>query len=92
MLKPLADRVILKVQEEESVGGIVLASAAQDKPQMAQVLAVGEGIRTLNGDLVKPSVKVGDNVFFEKFAGTTVKFEGEEYLLVREADILAIVE
>ena len=94
MLKPLGDRVVLKIEEEQetTVGGFVLASAAQDKPQRAEVIAVGEGIRTLNGDLVAPSVKPGDQVIFEKMAGTSVKDGEEDYLVVRESDIIAIVE
>ncbi|OFI48165.1 co-chaperone GroES [Floricoccus tropicus] len=94
MLKPLGDRIVLRVkkEEEKNIGGIVLASAAQEKPQVAEVVAVGAGSRTLNGDLVEPSVKVGDEVFFEKFAGTEVKVDDELLLIVREAEILAIVE
>ncbi|OFI46338.1 co-chaperone GroES [Floricoccus penangensis] len=94
MLKPLGDRIVLRVkkEEEKNIGGIVLASSAQEKPQVAEVVAVGVGSRTLNGDLVEPSVKVGDKVFFEKFAGTEVKVDDELLLIVREAEILAIVE
>ncbi|URZ87067.1 co-chaperone GroES [Floricoccus penangensis] len=94
MLKPLGDRIVLRVkkEEEKNIGGIVLASSAQEKPQVAEVVAVGAGSRTLNGDLVEPSVKVGDKVFFEKFAGTEVKVDDELLLIVREAEILAIVE
>lgn len=94
MLKPLGDRIVLRVkkEEEKNIGGIVLASAAQEKPQVAEVVAVGAGSRTLNGDLVEPTVKVGDEVFFEKFAGTEVKVDDELLLIVREAEILAIVE
>ena len=94
MLKPLADRVVLRIKEEEekSVGGIVLASAAQEKPQIAEVVAVGAGKTTHHGATIEPVVKVGDSVIFEKFAGTTVKFGGEELLIVKESDILAIID
>lgn len=94
MLKPLADRVVLRVKEEEekSIGGIVLASAAQDKPQTAVVVAVGPGKTTSEGTLIAPTVKVGDSVVFEKFAGSKIKVEGEELLIAHESDLLAIVE
>ncbi|WEV60991.1 co-chaperone GroES [Streptococcaceae bacterium ESL0729] len=94
MLKPIGDRVVLRVkkEEEKNIGGLVLASSAQDKPQTAEVVAIGSGSRTLNGDLIPPTVKVGDLVVFEKFAGTEVKIEEEALLILREADILAIVE
>ncbi|WP_307984340.1 co-chaperone GroES [uncultured Lactococcus sp.] len=93
MLKPLADRVVLRIKEEEekSLGGIVLASAAQEKPQVAEVVAVGPGKITPHGTVIAPTVQVGDAVLFEKFAGTNVKFEGEDFLIIKESDILAIV-
>ena len=93
MLKPLADRVVLRIKEEEekSLGGIVLASAAQEKPQVAEVVAVGPGKTTPHGIVIAPTVQVGDAVLFEKFAGTNVKFEGEDFLIIKESDILAIV-
>lgn len=93
MLKPLENRVVLRVKEEEekSVGGIVLTAASQEKSQTAEVIAVGPGKRTHHGDLIEPSVKVGDLVVFEKFAGTIVKENGEEFLIVKDSDILAIV-
>ncbi|MHC5248787.1 co-chaperone GroES [Enterococcus sp. LJL90] len=94
MLKPLGDRVIIQVasEEEKTVGGIVLASAAKEKPQTGSVIAVGEGRLLDNGEKVPASVKVGDTVMFEKYAGTEVKFEGTEYLIVSGKDIIAIVE
>ena len=94
MLKPLGDRVILEVQkeEEQTVGGIVLASNAKEKPQTGQVLAVGTGRVLDNGEKVVPSVKEGDTVVFDKYAGTEVSYEGEQYLVVRENDIVAVVE
>ncbi|PCR99754.1 co-chaperone GroES [Lactococcus fujiensis] len=94
MLKPLEDRVVLRVKQEEekSIGGIVLASAAQEKPQTAEVVAVGPGKTTHQGTLIAPTVKPGDTVIFEKFAGTVVKTDGEDFLIIRESDLLAIVE
>ena len=94
MLKPLGDRVILEVQkeEEQTVGGIVLASNAKEKPQTGKVLAVGTGRVLDNGEKVVPSVKEGDTVVFDKYAGTEVSYEGEMYLVVRENDIVAVVE
>lgn len=93
MLKPLGDRVVLKVEEkEQTVGGFVLAGNSQDKTKTAEVIATGEGIRTLNGDLVAPSVKVGDKVLVESHAGIDVKDGDEKYIIVGEANILAIVE
>lgn len=93
MLKPLGDRVVLKIEEkEQKVGGFVIAGAGQDATKTAKVVAVGEGIRTLNGELVAPSVKAGDTVLVESHAGIDVKDSEEKYLVVNEANILAIVE
>lgn len=94
MLKPLGDRIILEVQkeEEQTVGGIVLASNAKEKPQTGKVVAVGAGRVLENGQKVVPAVAVGDVVFFDKFAGTEVKYEDQKYLVVREGDIIAIVD
>lgn len=94
MLKPLSDRVIIEVakEEEKTVGGIVLASAAQEKPQTGKVIAVGEGRILENGTKVPVDVKAGDTVMFEKYSGTEVKYENNEYLIVAGKDILAIVE
>ncbi|EOH90624.1 co-chaperone GroES [Enterococcus asini] len=94
MLKPLGDRVIIQVakEEEKTIGGIVLASSAQEKPQIGEVVAVGEGRTLENGEKAELSVKVGDQVMFEKYAGSEVKFEGQEYLIVNGKDIMAIVE
>ena len=94
MLKPLGDRVILEVQkeEEQTVGGIVLASNAKEKPQTGKVLAVGTGRVLDNGEKVVPSVKEGDTVVFDKYGGIEVSYEGEKYLVVRENDIVAVVE
>ena len=93
MLKPLGDRVVLKIEEkEQKVGGFVIAGAGQDATKTAKVVAVGEGIRTLNGELVAPSVKAGDTVLVESHVGIDVKDGEEKYLVVNEANILAIVE
>ncbi|KRM06584.1 MAG: co-chaperone GroES [Liquorilactobacillus ghanensis] len=94
MLKPLGDRVILEVQkdEEKTVGGIVLASNAQEKPQTGKIVAVGDGRVLDNGEKVALSVKPNDLVIFDKYAGTEVKYAGKEYLVVHEKDIVAVVE
>lgn len=94
VLKPLADRVVLKpVQMEETTkGGIVLPDTAKDKPQEGEVVAVGPGKVLDNGTRLAPEVKVGDRVVYSKYSGSEVKIDGEEYLVVRESDILAIKE
>ena len=92
-LTPLADRVILKMVEVEETtkGGIILAGAAKEKPEVAEVLAVGPG-GMVDGKEVVMTVKVGDKVITSKYAGTEVKLDDEEYVVVRQSDILAIVE
>ena len=94
MLKPLGDRVVLKVQkeEEQSIGGIVIASNAKEKPTTGEVIAVGNGRILDNGQRVEPEVKVGPSVVFDKYAGSEVKYEGEEYLVIRENDIIAVID
>ena len=94
MLKPLSNRVVIEVAKEEEVtaGGLVLTSASKEKPQTGIVVAVGAGRVAENGALVPMSVKVGDQVLFEKYAGSEVKYEGKEYLIFNENDIIAIVE
>lgn len=94
MLKPLGDRVILdQPQEEETtVGGIVLASNAQEKPSTANVVAVSDGRVLDNGDKVAPTVKVGDKVLFDKYAGTEVKYDGQAYLVLHEKDLVAVID
>jgi len=91
-LKPLGDRVIVEVFEEEDVSysGIVLPDTAKEKPQRGKVVAVGPG-RYEDGELVPLDVKKGDEVLFSKYGGTEVKVSGEEYLILRESDILAKV-
>ena len=92
-LKPLSDRVILKamVAEETTKGGIILTSSAKEKPEMAEVVAVGPG-GMVDGKEVVMTVKVGDKVLTSKYSGTEVKVDGEEYTIVRQGDILAVVE
>lgn len=91
-MRPLADRVVLKpIQvEEKTKGGIVLPDTAKDKPQEGEVIAVGPGRVLDNGTKLAPEVKVGDRVIYSKYSGSEVKIEGEEYLIVRESDILAV--
>ncbi len=92
-LKPLADRVVLKQikAEEKTKGGIILTSAAQEKPEVYEVLVVGPG-GVVDGNEVKMEVKAGDKVIMGKYTGTTVKLDGEEYTIVRQSEILAIVD
>jgi chaperonin GroES len=90
-LKPLADRVVVKpiVKEEVTKGGIVLPDTAKEKPQEGEVMAVGPGKLGEDGKRVEMEVKKGDRVIYAKYAGTEWKYEGEEYLILREGDILA---
>ena len=92
-LKPLYDRVIIKpsTEPEKTKGGIVLPDTAKEKPQEGEVVAVGGGKKTDDGKAVSLSVKVGDKVLYGKYAGTEITVDGEEYLIVREDEILAIV-
>jgi len=92
-IKPLGDRVVVKVleAEEKTASGIVLPDKAKEKPQEGEVKAVGTGKILDNGTRIDLDVKVGDRVIFSKYAGTEVKVEGEEYLILRQDDILAIV-
>ena len=89
MIKPLADRVLIKMVESEETtkSGIILSSGSKEKPQIAEVVAVGPGTEE-----IKMNVKVGDKVIINKYSGTEVKFEGAEYTIVKQEDILAIVE
>ena len=93
-IRPLHDRVIVKRLEEErkTASGIVIPDAAAEKPDQGQVLAVGPGKRDENGKHVTLDVKVGDRVLFGKYAGQTVKVDGEELLVMREEDIMGVVE
>ena len=92
-LVPLGDRVVLKqlVAEETTKSGIVLPGQSKEKPQQAEVVAVGPG-GVVDGKEIKMEVKVGDNVIYSKYAGTEVKLDEEEYIIVKQNDILAIVE
>ncbi|MBR6784328.1 MAG: co-chaperone GroES [Clostridia bacterium] len=92
-LKPLADRVVVKMVEAEETtkSGIILTGAAKEKPQIAEVVEVGPGGNVDGKDIVM-TVKVGDKVITGKYSGTEIKLEGEEYIIVRQSDILAIVE
>lgn len=94
MLKPLGDRVVVKIieEKEKTVGGFVIAGASQEKTKTAEVVAVGDGVRTLNGELVAPSVQVGQTILMDSFSGIDVKYDEQDYMIVRESDILAIVE
>ena len=92
-IRPLGDRVVIKnVEAEETTkSGLLLTNASKEKPQMAEVLAVGPG-GNVDGKEIVMNVEVGQKVIYSKYAGTEVKIEGEEYILVRQSDILAIVE
>ena len=92
-IKPLADRVVIKLVEEEETtkGGLILTSSAKEKPQYAYVIAVGPG-GVVDGKDVTMQVKEGQKVVYSKYAGTEIKIDGEEYKIVRQSDILAIVE
>ena len=92
-IKPLGDRVVIKNLEAEETtrGGIILTNAAKEKPVMAEVLAVGPG-GNVDGKEITMNVSVGQKVIYSKYAGTEVKLDGEEYIIVRQSDILAVVE
>ncbi len=93
-IKPLADRVIVKpsdVSESKSTGGIIIPDTAKEKPQEGKIVAIGTGKLDENGKLIKMNVKVGDMVLYSKYGGTELKYEGEDYLIMSESDILAII-
>lgn len=92
-LVPLGDRVVLKQLEAEETtkSGIILTTQSQEKPQQAEVVAVGPG-GMIDGKEVKMEVKTGDQVIYSKYAGTDVKIDGEEYIIVRQSDVLAVVQ
>ncbi len=94
MLKPLSDRVILKLTqiEETTKSGIVLPSSSKEKSSVAEVIAVGPGGKDEKGNDITMLLKVGDRVVCSKYAGTEIKYENEEYMIVRQSDVLAIVE
>ncbi len=93
MIRPLGDRVVIEVieQEETTASGIVLPESAKEKPQEGKVVAVGSG-KIIDGKKVDLEVKENDRIIFSKFAGTEVKYEDKEYLILRESDILAVIE
>ena len=92
-IKPLADRVVIQMVETEETtkSGIVLPGAAKEKPQVAEVVAVGPG-GVVDGKEIKMELKIGDKVLISQYAGTTVKLDGKENIIVRQSDILAVVE
>ena len=92
-IKPLADRILVKPLEakETTKGGIVLPDTAKEKPQEGEVIAVGEGKKSDEGKTISLSVKAGDKVLYGKYSGTEITIDGDEYLMIREDDILAIV-
>jgi chaperonin GroES len=92
-IKPLADRVVIKpaLAEEKTKGGLILPDTAKEKPVVGEIVAVGPGKTTDQGKLTPLEVKVGDKVLYGKYSGTEVTVEGDEYLIMREADIFAIV-
>ena len=94
MLKPLGDRIIIEpiASEEKTASGIVLPDSAKEKPQEGKLVAVGTGRVLDNGEKVAVEVSVGDRIIFSKYSGTEVKYEGTEYLIVRENDILAVIQ
>ncbi|HLR80994.1 MAG TPA: co-chaperone GroES [Bacillota bacterium] len=93
MIKPLGDRVVIELveQEEKTASGIVLPDSAKEKPQEGKVVAVGTGRVTDSGEKVALEVSEGDRVIYSKFAGTEVEYDGTEYLILREDDILAVI-
>jgi chaperonin GroES len=93
-LRPMQDRIIVKRLEEETMtaGGIFIPETAKEKPQKGEIVAVGNGKKTDDGKVIPLDVKAGDKVLFGKYAGTEVKIEGEEYLIMREDDILGVME
>ncbi|MBM7707110.1 co-chaperone GroES [Chryseomicrobium aureum] len=94
MLKPLGDRIVIELveAEEKTASGIVLPDSAKEKPQEGKVLAVGTGRTLDNGTRAELDVQVGDRVLYSKYAGTEVKYDGKELLILREADILAVIQ
>ena len=93
-IRPLQDRVLVKrlEEEEKTKGGIIIPDTAKEKPQMGKVIAAGKGKKTEDGKIVPLDVKAGDKILFSKYSGTEVKVEGDELLIMREDDILGIVE
>ncbi len=93
-IRPLHDRIIVERVEEETktAGGLIIPDTAKEKPQQGKVIAAGKGKVTEDGKLVVMDVKVGDRILFGKYAGTEIKIEGKEYLMMREDDVLGVIE
>ncbi len=93
-VRPLRDRVVVKrlEEQEQKVGGIIIPDTAKEKPQQGRVVAVGNGRVSDEGKVIPLDVKVGDTILFGKYSGTEIKIEGTEYLIVREEEILGIIE
>ena len=93
-IKPLADRVVIQAVEEaeQTPGGLYIPDTAKEKPQQGEVVAVGPGKLSDEGKRLEPDVKEGDRILYGKYSGTEVTVEGEEFLILREADILAVIE
>ena len=93
MIKPLEDRILIKMKEGEATtkSGIILANSSKEKPQIAEVIEVGPG-KNIDGKIQQVAVKKGDNVIVSKYAGTEVKYEGVDYIIVKQEDVLAIVD
>ncbi len=93
-LKPLGDRVLVKREdaEEKTSGGIIIPDTSKEKPSKGSVVAIGDGVRDEKGNLIPMNLKVGDKVFFTKWGGTEIKVDDEELLIMKESDILAIIE
>ena len=92
-MKPLSDRVVVKPSDpdEQVKGGIIIPDTAKEKPQKGEIIAVGPGKISDAGEIIKMTVKVGDKVLYGKYSGTEITVEGEDYLIVRESDILAVI-
>jgi chaperonin GroES len=93
-VRPLHDRILIKrIEEKETVkGGIIIPDTAKEKPQEAEVVAVGNGKKTEEGKVIPLDVKKGDRILFGKYSGTEIKIEGEEYLIIREEEVLGVLE
>ena len=94
MIKPLGDNIVVKIidDQEQTSGGIYIPDSAKEKPQIAEVIEVGPGINFVEGKEVKMYIKKGDKVIVNKYAGTEIKYEGVEYLIIKQDDVLAIIE
>ena len=91
-IKPMGDRVVIEaVEQQQSVGGVILPDTAKEKPQEGVIIAVGPGRKTDKGEVIKIDLKTGDRVIYSKYSGSEIKLEGKEYLIISEKDVLAIV-